>query len=133
MATAKDTATAKDAEVRDEAAKAEFAAEESLREDQVAEFKSAQEQAEADYQAQAEATARATANPTPDAVADEAGTDLDWDFITNDAGQVVEPEVLEIQERQKEELAEREAKADELRRISDQGPRTDINHPKPKS
>lgn len=126
MVKAKDPATVEDAEVVEvevdpvdlEAAEAEA----------VDELVDEQAQAEADFQAQAEAIAKAN---TPEATDRRIGVDedLDWDFITNDAGQVVSPEVLEIQDRQKQELADRIKAADEKRRVQDQGPRTKANHP----
>lgn len=72
-------------------------------------------QAQEDYEAQAQATARAAvSNRTPEP---EPGEPVDVGLV-NDAGQLVEPEVLEIQERQKQELADRVAAADEERQAA---------------
>lgn len=93
---------------------------------QVVDFKAASEQAEEDFLAQANASARTAVSnrmPVPEPGLGEA------DMTKNDAGQLIEPEVLAIQKRQEQELADRKAAADEARAAQDQGPRTEANHP----
>ena len=91
--------------------------------DRVAAFREKQEQAQKDYEAQ-------LPKQSPEQKLDRAAkiaTDsppLAWDFTTNDAGQVIELQVLEIQDRQKAEADILEDKERTAKRIIEGVPET---------